>query len=153
MTAELSAQLWDYLQEKAESVRRYSQKLRDALVTVEGALIALQQHSGMSIDGPEIMRTEEYYDSYATKLAVHIRGMFVKYNLKRGEVWDRFSARDAYRPELKAAVKKLPELLQSYAQKLEEEEGELKELAEIAEKMAQSCAEIIAQAKGCEGGC
>jgi len=133
---EVSGKTVQYINERAENLVRYSDKLSTALKSIDKYFEIIGPKAGIRFTDPEIFYTEshEFFGTVNYKLSV--RKEWGLYSVSDTMEVDNSVITDCGRPIKKAAIKRLPEFLRLYALELEKYEKEYEEISEKAEKMA-----------------
>lgn len=126
-----------YIKDRAENISKYSDKLRESIIAIDGELTPFFETAGIIVIDDEF----EYMDKHGTKYQLSIskeyRGSWGIY-LDNGYHEDLMFIGDAPRNALKMVVKRIIPLLEKYAKILEQNEVEYKDIAANAESMAKS---------------
>lgn len=125
-----------YINERAENLVRYSDKLSAALKSIDRYFEIIGPKAGIKFIDPEIFYTDnhEYFGKVNYRLSV--RKDWGLYSVSDTMEVDNEVITDCGRPIKKAAIKRLPEFLRLYALELEKYAKEYEEISEKAEKMA-----------------
>jgi hypothetical protein len=132
----INTEIVQYINERAENLVRYSDKLSVALKSIDKYFELIGPKAGIKFTDPEPFYTDnhEFYGKVNYKLSV--RKDWGLYSVSDTMVVDNEVITGCGRPIKKAAIKRLPEFLKLYALELEKYEKEYKEISEKAEKMA-----------------
>jgi len=130
-------ELMTYIEERSENIVRYSDKLSGALIAVDDYFEKIGPKAGIRFTDPE-----PFYSKVDECL-----GEKVNYRLSVRKDWGLYATPDneyvgavlvyeSTRAIKKAAIKRLPEFIQLYADALKGFEDEYKEIAEKADAIA-----------------
>ena len=128
----------DYINERSQNLVRYSDKLSEAIRTIDKYIEAVGPQAGIKFTDSEVFYEEKnIYIFGDVKYRLSIRkdwGIYVVSNID--EVPNRLLTESA-RAIKKNAIIRLPEFLKLYAAELEKYEREYRDISEKAEKMAE----------------
>jgi len=134
--AEVSGKTVQYINERAENLVRYSDKLSAALKSIDKYFEIIGPLAGIRFTDLEPFYTDnhEYFGKVNYRLSV--RKDWGLYSVSDTMEVDNAVITDCARPIKKAAIKRLPEFLRLYALELEKYEKEYEEISEKADRMA-----------------
>ena len=130
----------DYIEERAENISNYSDKLREAVKQIDRATFKHFENAGFHFRDTEIIYSSgdgiwcEKVNYFLAITKAPEWGICVVNDLNEYcSIWDTAKPlEDEKRAVIKNAIKRLPEFLQNYSKYVEEKEREYKEIADVA---------------------
>jgi len=135
-TEVISAETVRYINERSENLVHYSDKLSEALKSIDSYFEVIGPKVGFRFTDKEAFFEENH--EYIGKISYHlsVRKEWGLYAVSSAMEIEDKCITDCSRFMKKEAVKRLPEFLRLYSLEVERLEGEYKDISEKAEKMA-----------------
>lgn len=140
----VSEETMKYILERAENIKRYSDKLSEAIRKIDLYFDKIGSISGIGFLDSEIIFTDHhnYFGKLEYRLGVSKYndgwGLVVAQICPSDDVMDKkLLAMEVKRPLKKEIIKRLPEFMRLYSEELKKYEKEYEEISEIAAKFAE----------------
>lgn len=140
----MDAELFNYMQERAKNIKKYSDKLTEGLKEIDGIITELIENIKMSYKDeiPLLIRNGndsiiKYYlkASYSSDDPSGLKIVKAICEYGGGTEYEYDWIFEASKELQRLAIKRLPDFMRIYAKKLEEKEEDCKECSDMAEKI------------------
>lgn len=133
----IDLKLIQYLNERAENIKRSSIKLSDAWKEIDEILTPTCEKVGIVfVDNLVLHKTDNEEDGITTyKMRINKAGLSIQIDRYTCDGYEFEAIHDMNRTIRRKAIKRLPEFMDIYAKELDKLEIEAKETEELAEKI------------------